>query len=247
MTDIPLENISTRNVDQFISSTAAKSKFTASLYYRTLKAAFNKAVTWNYIKENPFNKIKPPKVKKSYPAFINFNELEIINSNTEKKFLTVLFTTAFFSGMRLAELVNMKWSWINFQNNIITVKCDESFTTKNRKERIVPLNLTLRGILLNYKPNIISINYDDFVFSVLKGIRLNEDFVSKHFKKAVRKSGLSDKIHFHSLRHSFCSNLVQKGASLYIVKELAGHADMRMAQNYSHLLPENLHNAVNLL
>ena len=61
--DILLENISSRNIHQFISSLASNAKFAASLYHRTLKAAFNKAVVWNYLKEYPFNKIKAPKVR----------------------------------------------------------------------------------------------------------------------------------------------------------------------------------------
>ena len=116
---------------------AAHSKFSASLYYRTIKAAFNKAVIWNYINENPFNKIKAPKTSQSLPAYLTYEELQIIISNTEKEFLKPLFYTAFFTGMRLGELVNMKWHWIDFQNNIITVKCDVSFTTKNKKERLI--------------------------------------------------------------------------------------------------------------
>lgn len=245
--DIPLEQVSSKIIDQFISSVAAKSKFSASLYYRTLKAAFNKAVIWEYIPANPFNKIKAPKVSKSYPAFIDFNELQLIIINTAKPFLIPLFQTAFYTGMRLAELTNMKWNWIDFQKNIITLKCDISFTTKNRKERIIPINSTLKNILLNHQPKVINISKDDFVFTSSKGIKLNEDFVSKNFKKAVRKAGVNSKVHFHSLRHSFCSNLVQKGVSLYIVKDLAGHQDIKTTQIYSHLLPENLHNAVNLL
>ncbi len=59
--DTPIEYITSKNIDQFISSVYAKSKFAASLYHRTLKAAFNKALIWNYIQENPFNKIKSPK------------------------------------------------------------------------------------------------------------------------------------------------------------------------------------------
>ncbi|MFZ0456455.1 MAG: tyrosine-type recombinase/integrase [Ignavibacteriaceae bacterium] len=245
--DMPLENISSKIVDQFISSAAAKSKHSASLYYRTIKAAFNKAITWEYIKENPFNKIKPPKVPKPFPTFINSNELQIIIDNTEREFLKPIFYTAFYTGMRLAEILNMKWSWIDFQNDIITVKCDKSFTTKNRKERIIPINSTLRSILLNHQPKIINITKAEFVFISSNGIKFNEDFISKQFKKAVRKAKLNDKIHFHSLRHSFCSNLVQKGVSLYKVKNLAGHQNFSVTQQYSHLQPEDLSQAVNLL
>jgi integrase len=125
---MPLENISSKDIDQFISSATAKSKHSASLYYRTIKAAFNKALVWNYISENPFNKIKPPKVPKPFPAFINANELQQILDNTVREFLKPIFYTAFYTSMRLAEILNMKWNWIDFQNNIITVKCDGSFT-----------------------------------------------------------------------------------------------------------------------
>lgn len=243
----PIKNVESHLLDRFISNTFSRSNSSASLYYRTLKAAFSKAESWGYISSNPFKKIKPPKVSKTYPAFIDYNELQLIISNTPKPFLIPLFYTAFYTGMRLAELVNMKWNWIDFHKNIITIKCDASFKTKNRKERIIPLNSTLRNILLSHQPKVINISKDDFVYSSTNGIKLNEDFVSKNFKKAVSKAGVNTKVHFHSLRHSFCSNLVQKGVSLYIVKDLAGHQNINTTQNYAHLLPANLHNAVNLL
>jgi site-specific recombinase XerD len=245
--NLPLDCISTKIIDQFISAIQANSNFAASLYYRTLKAAFTKAVVWNYIQENPFNKIKPPKTIQSYPAFVTFDELQIIINNTEKDFLKPLFYTAFFTGMRLGELVNMKWNWIDFQNNFITIKCDVSFTTKNRRERYIPINPTLKNILIGIQPKINNIKNDAFVFTNRIGIKLNEGFVSKVFKRAVRLSKLNNKIHFHSLRHSFCSNLVQKGVSLYVVKDLAGHQNIKTTQIYSHLQSQNLKDAVNLL
>jgi integrase/recombinase XerD len=64
---------------------------------------------------------------------------------------------------------------------------------------------------------------------------LNEDYVSKKFKVAVRDSGLNDNIHFHTLRHSFASRLIQKGASVFVVKELLGQEDIKTTQIYSHL------------
>lgn len=245
--NLPIKNIDSHLLDRFISNTFSRSNSAASLYYRTLKAAFSKAESWGYIPSNPFKKLKPPKVSKSYPAFIDYNELQLIISNTPKPFLIPLFYTAFYTGMRLAELVNMKWNWIDFPKNIITIKCDTSFTTKSRKERIIPINSTLRNILLNHQPKVINISKDEFVFTSANGFKLNEDFVSKNFKKAVKQAGVNTMVHFHSLRHSFCSNLVQKGVSLYIVKDLAGHQNISTTQNYAHLVPENLHQAVNLL
>ena len=78
-------------------------------------------------------------------------------------------------------------------------------------------------------------------------IRINEDDPSKHFKKAIRDAGLNDKIHFHTLRHSFASRLIQKGASVFVVKELLGHEDIKTTQIYSHLQTQNLVEAIKLL
>ena len=242
---MPLEVISTRMIDQFISSIASKSKFSASLYYRTLKAAFNKAVVWNYIEANPFNKIKIPKVPKSFPVFISENELLEILNNTTSNLMKNIFTTAFYTGMRLGELLNMKWSWIDFSQSIITIKNSSEFNSKNKRERIIPIHPKVKIILQTRFP--IGKQHNNLVYSKYAQVKLNEDFVSKQFKKAVRAANLNDKIHFHSLRHSFASALVQRGVSLYAVKELLGHENIKTTQIYSHLQKENLMAVVNLL
>ena len=88
---------------------------------------------------------------------------------------------------------------------------------------------------------------NDYIFYRIRGIKLNEDYVRKNFKAAVRDAGLNDNIHFHTLRHSFASRLIQKGASLFVVKELLGHEDMKTTQIYSHLRTDDLITAINLL
>ena len=242
--DIPLENISSRNIDQFISSVASKAKFAASLYHRTLKAAFNKAVVWNYLEENPFNKIKAPKVPKSFPVFISEAELIIILTKTNVQLFKDIFTTAFYTGMRLGELLNMKWNWIDFSQEVITIKNSDEFNTKNKHERIIPIHPKVNTILKNLFP-IGKRQQNDFIFNRYECIKLNESYISKQFKKAVRSAKLNDEIHFHSLRHSFASALVQCGVSLYAIKELLGHENIKTTQIYSHLQKENLSHAVN--
>ncbi len=244
--DIPLDNISSRNIDQFISSVASKAKFAASLYYRTLKAAFNKAVVWNYLEENPFNKIKAPKVPKSFPVFISQAELIHILNKTEVQLFIDIFTTAFYTGMRLGELLNMNWSWVDFNQNLITIKNSEEFKSKNKCERIIPIHPKVKSILMTHLP-IGKRQQNDFVFNRYEGVKLNESYISKQFKKSVRTVKLNDDIHFHSLRHSFASALVQRGVSLYAVKELLGHENIKITQIYAHLQKENLSKAVNLL
>jgi integrase/recombinase XerD len=149
--------------------------------------------------------------------------------------------------MRLGELVNMKWTWIDLNENQILLQCSDSFTTKSKSCRVIPFNSHLGNIFINRWPKVLSIKNDDFVFYRLNGIRLNENYVSKKFKEYVRLAGLNDKIHFHTLRHSFASLLVQRGVSLYVVKELLGHEALSTTQIYSHLQQQNLRDAVNLL
>lgn len=246
LTDMPLETISPKSLDQFISTIYAKSKFAASLYHRTLKAAFNKALIWNYIQENPFNKIKSPKVTKSFPIYLTEVELILILNKTEDQLLKNIFTTAFFTGMRLNEILNMKWDWIDLSQNIITVKNSDDFKTKSKRERIIPIHQEVKSILQGYLSLGIQ-HKNDLVFYRKKNIKLNGEFISKQFKAAVRAAEINNDIHFHSLRHSFASNLVQRGVNLYVVKELLGHENIKTTQIYSHLTQNSLSNAVCLL
>ena len=171
-------------------------------------------------------------------------EFRIILSYTQEQLIIDLFTTAFYTGMRLGELVNMQWDWIDPTFSTITTLISNNYNTKSKKERVIPINSTLKIILSLRCSNSISHNY---VFTKTKNIKLNEDYVSKKFKKAVRSAGLNDEIHFHTLRHSFASLLVQKGVSLYVVKELLGHEDLATTQIYSHLKQDNLEKAIALL
>ena len=245
--DITLQNLTARVLDQFISERFSTSPSAALMYYRTLKAAFSKAVVWGYIDENPLKKIKPPRQKKSLPIFLSKTNLELILQHTQTKLLKDIFITAFYSGMRLGEILNLVWECIDFNRKIITVKNINGFITKSKKERVIPMNSSLLKLFLDRYETSKILKQNNYIFNKVIGVKLNEDYVSKRFKRAVRSTGLNEDIHFHTLRHSFASNLIQKGASIYVVKELLGHESISTTQIYSHLQSENLSQAVSLL
>lgn len=244
--DIYLHNLDFKLIDKFITSTFSRTKYGASMYYRSLKAAFSKAVMWNYIKSNPFKAIKTPKPPKSFPAFITEAELQVIIDSTSKGYLKDIFFTAFYTGMRLGEIINMRWSWIDLSRECITVKCSSSFVSKGKKDRVIPLTAKLLSIFTEFHTSK-SPKAEDYVFSRPGRILLKESHVSHGFKRAAKAAGLKDDVHFHTLRHSFASLLVQKGVSLYVVKELLGHEDIKTTMVYSHLQPSNLREAINKL
>ncbi|MFA7421706.1 MAG: tyrosine-type recombinase/integrase, partial [Melioribacteraceae bacterium] len=144
-----IQEINTRILDKFITTTYSRTQRGAHHYYRTLKAAFNKAVEWEYISINPFIKIKFPRLPKAFPIFISEDEMQIILANTHQQYLKDIFTVGFYTGLRLGELINMRCTWVDYFQNQITVKCSDQFLTKNKKERIVPMNEKVRAILLS--------------------------------------------------------------------------------------------------
>ena len=85
--DIFLNRLDVRTLDKFIITTFSRTQRGASLYYRTLKAAFNKAISWNYLSENPLKKVKVPKIAKSFPVFISLPEFQIILNYTKADYL----------------------------------------------------------------------------------------------------------------------------------------------------------------
>lgn len=82
------------------------------------------------------------------------------------------------------------------------------------------------------------------MFCKVSGERYTGDHISQSFKRACKAAGFDDAIHFHSLRHSFASNLVQKGVPLYTIKELLGHSSISTTEIYSHLNLETLREAI---
>jgi integrase/recombinase XerD len=236
--NLQLSKFDSRFMENYIITTFKRSKYTAALYHRTLKAAFNKAVDWDYISVNPFNKIKLPKFQKSKPAFINLGELDIILSHVTNQPLKDIYQFAFFTGMRLGELVNLKWNNVNLNEKIIQVG-DEDFDTKGKKIRMIPLCDQAFNILSGRVPKIIKTK-NHFVFTKRSGYPFTGNYVSRSFKKALRKTELNKNIHMHSLRHSAATTLLKNGASIYSIKELLGHSSVRTTEIYSHLTMDSL-------
>lgn len=84
----------------------------------------------------------------------------------------------------------------------------------------------------------------EYVFD-RNGGRKTGSYIAHMFKKFVRKAGLNERLHFHSLRHTFATCLVQSGVSIYEIQKLLGHSSIVITQMYSHLAASELHRAVN--
>ena len=245
--NVPLDKISYNQAEKFLTVTFKRTKEGARTYLIALKSAFNKAIRWGYIKENIFTQLKLPKIPKHLPATISISELMKIIQNTDDIDLQDIYLTAFHTAMRLSEIINLRWESIELEERKIIIRNTEIFTTKSKKERIIPMNDTLYRVFINRAEKENKFLSDFYVFRKHDNVPYLKDYVSKNFKRTVRKLGMNELIHFHSLRHSFATELVSKGVSLYVVKELLGHSDFSTTQIYAHLQRDSLKEAIKIL
>jgi integrase len=239
--DIPLHKVGVREIERFLATKKAEaSAWTARKYYISLASALETAKRWNCITDNPFRLVEKPKVNELQPAYFTKPDFLKLLGTIEDKDFRELCICAVSTGLRLGELTALEWDSIDFVRKVVLVRNTQTFTTKSGKNRVVPMNEQLWKLLALRKERATS----ELVFHT-EGRKLEEGFVSKNFKKHVRLAMLNDRLHFHSLRHTFASWLVQDGVSLYEVQKLLGHSSSETTEIYSHLQPEQLHRTVN--
>jgi integrase/recombinase XerD len=207
--------------------------------FRTLRAAFSLAVRWNLIPDNPFKKCKQLRIPERRPVYLTLDEYQTLVSVIDKEWFRDIVRFAVTTMMRLGEIVNLKWDSVDLDRSLLHVENSADFRTKTRKRRILPLDKwTIE--LLRRKERI-----SELVFTFPDSKRLQVGYVSSRFKKYVRKAAIRPDIHFHSLRHTGATWLVQNAVPIYTVQQILGHSSIQMTQVYSHLEAENLIQSLN--
>ncbi len=242
--DSSMDKIGIREIEHFLSVKKVEaSEWTARKYYIALASAFEKAVQWHFISVNTFRKVSKPKVREILPVFFTESDFRLFLSANKDKDFAELCITGLLTGLRLGELLSLRWIDLDFAAKTVLIQNSEAFTTKSKRSRVVPMSEELSKLLLNRKENIRS--ESEFVFSNRYGKKLRDGTIEHKFKQCVRCAGINDKLHFHSLRHSFASALVMSGVSLYAVQKLLGHSQSKTTEIYTHLLPQQLHSEIN--
>lgn len=152
--------------------------------------------------------------------------------------ITPMVILSLNTGLRQGELFSLAWEQVDLQLKTITVLASHS---KGNTTRVVPLNAEALTVLTTIKPEVAG----GLVFkSPVTGGRFNN--VKKAWAEVTKAAKLPD-LRWHDLRHDFASQLVMRGAPLFTVQKLLGHANSRMTQRYAKLAPGALADAVNLL
>jgi integrase len=136
-----------------------------------------------------------------------------------------------YTGSRKREILDLKWSDIDFEKQLWRLAESEN---KTKKVRWVPLSEGMSQLL----QSVPRIDGCDWVFANPK-TKLPFNNIFSSWNTSRTKAGLAD-VRMHDLRHSFASFLVNAGCSIYEVKELLGHSQIKTTQRYAHLSQDTL-------
>jgi integrase/recombinase XerD len=192
------------------------------------------------VRSNPAIYLAAPRIPKSLPGMLTFDEvmllLNSISADCEmnvrnKAMLELLYAT----GLRVSELVNLKFSDINLQD------CFLRIIGKGYKERLIPFGKKAGDFINIYlakrKP---ILSEDDNVFISRLGKKLSRIEFWRQLKNIAKNAGITKNIMPHTLRHSFATHLLAGGADIRFVQEMLGHTSVATTQIYTHLDKEKI-------
>ena len=203
----------------------------------TLRSFFKFLTREGYLKTNPLISLSSPKQEKHLPLFLTEDEvtrlIEAAIPKDERGLRDRAILETFYStGIRISELVGLDTQDIDFIGGIAKVM------GKGKKERMVPIgDVAIKAIRVYLEKRK---KQTDALFLNKSGRRITDrgvrDIVKKHLRLASIKQGVSA----HTLRHSFATHLLNRGADLRSVQELLGHVNLSTTQIYTHLTTDRL-------
>ena len=244
-TDKPLEEITEDDLRRFFIWMQKDSDFSSATIlgcYRTLKALFNNLYNSRKISNNPFNYIKKPKTERK--IIYSFNKIEIneiLNHFDKRTFLGyrnfAILATLFSTGIRKSELLEMKASDFIYEGVGYF-----RILGKGRKERVIPVGVTLDKIIKNYiKRRRKYINEINTVEPLSLWINQTGEPLTAsgidHIFKELKKSKLkwSTRVSAHTIRHTYALMFLQNGGDPFTLQRLMGHSDISTTRLYVEL------------
>lgn len=150
-----------------------------------------------------------------------------------------LFLTAAFTGLRLGELIALRWRDVDFAGSVMRVRASWSVGSltapKSGKVRSVPLAPQVAQALAKLSSRELFAADDDLVFAGETGSYLDDSALRRRYKRALERAGLRQ-LRFHDLRHTFGTRMIAK-ADIRRVQEWMGHADIQTTMRYLHFVP----------
>ena len=220
----------------FSSASVARHLVSIKVFYKFLNGE-------GFISINPTENIESPRLLRKLPDFLTIEEVDKLLAQPDpNKNLGVrdiaMFEVLYATGLRVSELISLKINDINLERGYIIT------FGKGSKERVVPIGKSAQDKLKRY--------LEESRHSLVKGKGGDELFVNRFGGKMTRQgfwkiikryallADIKKNISPHTLRHSFATHLLERGADLRSVQQMLGHADISTTQIYTHVVRERL-------
>lgn len=244
-----IQEIEPIHIQGFLNGHTSLSKSSIKKIYGLLNGSLKAAVSNSLIRTNPAEDVKLPNSESKT------KEIEILTREEQQAYMAqlghyrngVVFLTALYTGMRIGELLALKWDNIDFENKTIKIcesakrvrvydnkgNSESKMVTKTPKtvkgNRVIPISDTLANVL-----NDISKDKQGFVFKSKTGRQLQYSMVWDTHCRICEKANIRH-VGIHALRHTFASRCIENGIDIKTVSDLLGHADVTITLNvYVH-------------
>lgn len=207
-------------------------------YFWHLGIILSNAYRMGYIRQNPWclldssDKIREPERQH---RFLTLDEVRILEETPyHHELVKRAFLFSCFCGLRISDVLNIKWSDIYSNNGLTYVSIIMKKTSR-------PISIPLTAKALHWLPE-----KNDESPKIFGGLP-SETQINKHLKKWVSEAGISGNIHYHVSRHTYGTMLMTAGVDLYTASKLMGHSDIRATQVYSKIIDKKKQEAVSLI
>jgi integrase/recombinase XerD len=204
-----------------------------------VKQFFSFLILEDELDTDPSELLEMPKIGKKLPVYLTLEEIDALQnaidlSKPEGHRNKAMLETLYSCGLRVSELIQLKFSQIYFKEGFIRV------VGKGNKERLVPVSPTVEKEILLYTEGNrqhmkIEKGHEDFVFLNRRGKKLTRVMIFTIVKQLSEKIGLQKVISPHTFRHSFATHLIEGGANLRAIQEMLGHESITTTEIYTHL------------
>ena len=232
--------ISEETVQQFIYEVAKKvNPRSQARIISGLRSFFDYMIFENYRETNPTDLIETPKIGRKLPDTLEEEEINqliaaIDLSKPQGERNRTILETMYSCGLRVSEVITLRISDLFFDEGFIRV------LGKGNKERFVPIHQQAQKYINFYIKDIrshlnIHKEYKDTLFLNRRGKGLSRQMIFMFLKDLAIKIDLKKKISPHTLRHSFATHLLKRGADLRAIQQMLGHESITTTEVYVHL------------
>ena len=261
---ITLQNIKPKHIQEFYQYLLDEglSGNTVKHYHANIRKALQYAMKTDIILSNPADKVDLPKIEEYKPKFYTSDEVKILLNEVIGTKLEIPVMIDCFYGFRRSEVIGLKWSAVDFENDTITI--NHTITQSNGKliirdktktkssKRSLPLEPIVKSFLLELKEkqeknkelcgDSYNQEYLEYICVDNCGNLIRPDYVTETFLKLLKKKKLKI-IRFHDLRHTCASILLKNGANMKEIQAWLGHSNYNTTANlYAHLDSSSVNN-----